>query len=134
MKKVVLVSNKIMHYRISIYNYFAENLKEKGFDFSIFSNEIDNIHNEKLNFYYKEAKFNFFIYRKQILKIKPDVVILFLHLKDLIIWPLMHWLKLKKIPIIYWNHGINLQDPGNKIKKVFYNYIHNLADDKGEES
>jgi glycosyltransferase involved in cell wall biosynthesis len=37
------------------------------------------------------------------------------------------WLKTKKIPIIYWCHGVNLLDPNNKIKNIFFRHLHNIS-------
>lgn len=83
---------------------------------------------QKITFDFKKTQLNIFACIREIKKINPDVVILFLHLKDIVIWPLIHILRLKKIPVIYWNHGINLQTPNNKIKNAFFHYVHNISD------
>lgn len=127
MKKLLLISNKVFHYRVSIYNYFASNFKEYGWEFIVRSNELQKDSPYHIQFDFKEIPFNFFIYKKEIENINPDVVIIFLHLKDIIMWSLIHWLKIKKIPIVYWNHGINLQDPQNKLKYFLFNYLHTLS-------
>ena len=54
--------------------------------------------------------FHFSPYRQAIKARKPDVVILFLHLKDRIFLPLLHWLKWNRIPVIVWSKGRNLDD------------------------
>ena len=58
----------------------------------------------------------------------PFSVIFFLHLKDLVYWPLIIYCKFNKIKIIYWNHSVNLQDPNNKIKYIFHNFLHTISD------
>ena len=127
MKKLLLISNKVFHYRVSIYNYFARNFREHGWAFIVRSNELQKDSPYHIQFDFKEIPFNFFIYKKEIEDINPDVVIIFLHLKDIIMWSLIHWLKIKKIPIVYWNHGINLLDPQNKLKYFLFNYLHTLS-------
>ena len=67
-------------------------------------------------------------YRREIKRIKPDVVILFLHLQDVFIWPLIHWLKLVGIPIVVWTKGINLEKSSDRLRYQFFNYIHTIAD------
>ena len=72
------------------------------------SNALQKQNPHPLEFDFKEVPFKFSGYKKEIEAINPDVVILFLHLKDFILWPLMHWLKFNKIPIAYWNKAIIL--------------------------
>jgi len=86
---------------VSIYNYFARNFREYGWEFIVRSNELQKDSPYHIQFDFKEIPFNFFIYKKEIEDINPDVVIIFLHLKDIIMWSLIHWLKIKKIPIAY---------------------------------
>ncbi len=76
----------------------------------------------------REIPFPFFQYRKEIKRIKPDVIIFFLHLKNLILWPLIHWAKLKGIPIVFWTKGVNLDAANSKIRYFFFNYIHSISD------
>jgi glycosyltransferase involved in cell wall biosynthesis len=127
MKKILLVSNIVMHYRVSVYNYFASKFKESGWEFIVRADQLQKQNTHPLNFDFKEIEFNFFIYKKEIEKINPDVVIIFLHLKNAIIWPLAHWLKLKRIPIVFWTKGLNLDD-GNQISFLLYQYMHSFFD------
>lgn len=124
--KVLLISTKLFQYRINIYNFFNEKLKEVGIEFYVLTNEVQG--DIKV-----EVKFDYAVvpsvkYIGHLRRINPDVVVTFLHLRDIVIWPLVHYLKIKQIPFVYWGHGVNLQDPDNKIKNLFFNYIHNLSD------
>ena len=100
MRRVLLISNRVMHYRVSIYNYFHARFREVDWEFIVRSNELQKENPYPLRFDFKEIPFKFKSYKKEIEKIQPDAVILFLHLKDTIIWPLMAWLKIKGIPIV----------------------------------
>lgn len=128
MKNVLLISNKVLHYRIKVYNYIHSRYKEKGYELVLITNMIQSNSEEKPEFNALIEPFNFFKYIKRINAINPDYVIVFLHLKNLIMLPLIFFLKFKKIPVIYWNHGINQKDPNNFIKNSIYYMIHNLVD------
>jgi len=127
-KKVLLVSNKVFHYRVSNYNYFAGRFREEGWELFVRANEIQKNNPFPLEFDFREMPFSFAAYKREIERLKPDVVIVFLHLKDLIIWPLLHWLKLKGIPVVYWNKGINLEVRNPRLRNLPFYYIHSLSD------
>lgn len=124
MKKLLLISNKVMHYRVSVYNYFTRRFKEHGWDLFVRSNELQKENPHPIEFDFKEMAFNFNTYKREIKEISPDVVIIFLHLKDRIIWPLVFWLKFKKIPIVFWTKGVNLDEPDNKLSYILYKFMH----------
>lgn len=127
MKKVLLISNYVFHYRIKIYNYFAKEFSKLGYEFHVLSNEYQN-NKYDIHFNKHEKDFSIKGYIDEINKINPDVVINFLHLKDKLIIPLTYYCKVKKIPMIYWNHGINLRDPNNKLKNCIFRFVHNISD------
>lgn len=127
-KKVLLISNKVYHYRVSIYNFFYDRFLEHDYEFQVLTNELQQSYEHNHAFRLKVMPFNFKSYQNEINEIKPDVIILFLHLKDKVIWPLAHWLKMKGIPFIYWTHGVNLQDPNNFFKNILFRYLHTLSD------
>jgi glycosyltransferase involved in cell wall biosynthesis len=112
---------------VSIYNYFFKRFKTVGYEFIVRSNKLQESNKNPLLFDFNVIEFNFKKYRDEINKIKPDVVVLFLHLKELIYWQLVHWLKMKRIPIVYWNKAINYDDPGNKLKNAMFHYMHSMA-------
>ena len=97
-KRVLLVSNRVMHYRVSVYNYFWKHFRDHGWDFSVLTNELQKQNRNQPLFELIEKPFDFFGYRREIRRVNPDAVILFLHMKDRVQWPLIHWLKLSGIP------------------------------------
>lgn len=127
LRKVLLVSNKMFHYRVANYNYFTRRLRELGWEFIVRTSEIEANNPIPIEFDCQEVPFGFFNYKREIERIQPDVVIFFIHLKDRMIWPLMHWLKLRGLPFVYWNKGVNLEVANPWFRNQFFYYIHNLS-------
>lgn len=126
MKKILLISNKVHHYRSRIYNSFSEKLQTLGFEFHVISNHFQEVDFETT--YIKHTlKFEIRPYLRKIDALKPDVVINFLHLKDSIFLPVVLFCKLRQIPNIYWGHGLNLHEKKNPIKNQLFKLIHNLS-------
>ena len=128
MRKVLLISNRVMHYRVSLYNYFHRRMREDGWDLFVRTDELQKENPYPLRFDFKAIPFQFSKYRKEIERIRPDAVILFLHLRDAIIWPLLFWLKMKRIPVIFWTKGVNLDAPDDKISYALYRFMHASVD------
>ena len=127
-KRVLLISNRVMHYRVSVYNYFWRRFREHGWDFIVLSNELQQQNQNQCQFELIECPFHFSRYRAEIRRINPDAVILFLHLKDWILWPLVHWLKFSRIPVALWTKTRNLDDPDNCFRNAFFDYLHVVSD------
>lgn len=125
---VLLISNKVFHYRVSNYNYFYRRFREHGWNFVVRANEMQKNNPYAPEFDYREIAFSFFAYKREIERLKPKVVILFLHLKDLFIWPLIHWLKWKGIRVVYWNKGVNLEVKNPSWRNHLFYYVHSLCD------
>jgi glycosyltransferase involved in cell wall biosynthesis len=128
MRKVLLISNRVFHYRVSNYNYFTRRFKEEGWEFIVRANELQKQNPYPLEFDFQEMSYKFFAHKQEIERLKPDVVILFVYLKDLTTWPLIHWLKLKRIPFVYWNKGINLEVKKPGWRNYLFYYVHHLSD------
>jgi glycosyltransferase involved in cell wall biosynthesis len=124
----VLISNTVMHYRVSVYNYLHHRFADRGWEWMVLTNRIQPQNRHSWDFQMEEIPFRFGAYRRRILELKPDAVILFLHLKDAIIWPLAHWLSWSRIPFAFWTKTRNLDDPDNRIKNAMFDYIHGLGD------
>jgi glycosyltransferase involved in cell wall biosynthesis len=117
-----------MHYRVSIYNFFWKKFREHGWEFCVLTNELQRQNQNQPLFELVERPFDFLKYREEIRRFNPDAVILFLHLRDRIQWPLIHWLKLSGIPVALWTKTRNLDDPDNRLRNVFYDYLHQISD------
>src|ERR1700690_4487848 len=79
MKKVLLISNKVFHYRVSNYNYFARRFRDYGYEFVVRASELQKNNPYPPEFDLQVVPFGFWRYREQINRLRPDVVILFVH-------------------------------------------------------
>lgn len=127
MKKVLLISNYVFHYRQKNYNYFAEQFEKAGYEFHVLANEYQDA-GYTFRFHAHTLPFSVKGYIGKLKEIRPDFVILFLHLKDRIELPLLYWCRLHRIPVIFWNKGVSDTDPNNPVKNAIYHHIHNSVD------
>jgi glycosyltransferase involved in cell wall biosynthesis len=128
MKTVLLISGKVLHYRVSLYNYFARRFQQQGWCFRVLTSSLQPQNQRPITFDLQEEPFGFRRYASLIQTAKPEAVILFVHLKEPILWPLIHWLKWKRIPVIYWSKGVNLDEVDSRLRRHLSNYIHSLSD------
>lgn len=115
-----------MHYRSRIYNAFFDMFAEQGYEFHVLSNDYQQV-DFPIRYIKHELPFGSFRYIKAINEINPAVCINFLHLKDKMIIPLTFYCKMRGIPMIYWNHGINIKTPDAKLKNSIFHFIHTIS-------
>lgn len=127
MKRILLVSNHVFHYRQKVYNYFYDAFLNDGYEFHVLSDSFQDAGYE-YRFIRHDGKLNMKNCRDIIIRVQPEIVIIFLHLKDMVQIPLIHWCKLKKIKVIFWNKGLSDIDTDSAIKKILYHHIHNQSD------
>lgn len=125
--KVLLISNKLYHYRIEVYNYFRNEFLKQNIDFEVLVDEAQEC-NVQIRFPLHIQDRTYASYKKRIHQIGPEIVIFFLHLKDTAIFPLFWYCRRKGIRTIYWGHGINLWKPENTFKNYFFRYFHKKSD------
>jgi glycosyltransferase involved in cell wall biosynthesis len=128
MKKILLVSNEVMHYRVSVYNYFTQRFREYGYEFIVRANKLQPENPHPVLFDLKEIPFRFSLYTKEIKDTKPDTVILFLHVKDRILFPLLYWLRMRRIPSLSWTKGANLDAPDDLLRRAIFHHMHTFSD------
>ena len=126
MKKILLISNRVMHYRSRIYNAFFDMFAELGYEFHVLSNDYQQV-DFPIRYVKHELPFGSWRYMKAIHEIQPDVCINFLHLKDKMIIPLTLYCRMRGTPMIYWNHGINIKTPDAKLKNSIFHFIHTIS-------
>ncbi|NLH77920.1 MAG: glycosyltransferase family 4 protein [Acidobacteria bacterium] len=127
MKRILLVSNEVMHYRVSVYNDFAKRFRERGYELLVRANRLQEKNPHPIGFDFRVLPFRFSLYRKEIRALDPDVVILFLHIKDVILFPLLYWLRLCGRPVLVWTKGANLDAPEQRLRNAVFHHMQTLA-------
>lgn len=127
MKRILLISNQVFHYREKVYNHFFNAFQNDGYEFHVLSSSYQRV-GYNITFIKHERKVSIPGYIDEIKKIHPDVVIVFLHLKDWIQLPIIYYCKFKQIPVIFWNKGLSADDPDSITKTMIYHYIHSVCD------
>jgi glycosyltransferase involved in cell wall biosynthesis len=126
--RVVLVSKDVMHYRVSVYNYLHRRFREFGYDFSVVTGNLQAENQRPPRFPIRILPPHFTSYRNALTETDPAAVILFMNLKEWYFWPLIHWLKVKKVPFAFWAKGGNWDAKGSKIRGALFDYVYGLSD------
>jgi len=129
MTKVVLINQgDIPHYRIPVYGYLSECLEWDGFGLTVLSCGTESRMPHAVRFDHRKMPLSFFSITKLFLSVKPDVVVLWVNLKNLYLFPVIVLAKFLRVKVVYWGHGRDLQDKGARIKNLVYFLEHWLCD------
>jgi hypothetical protein len=121
MRKILLISDKVPHYRVSVYNYLHRRFREEDREFCVASEGVHSKSRDQIRFPFHEVPYAFADYRRLINTLKPEVVIFHLLLKQPIFWQLIHWTNLKRTPVISWTKGANLDKPDSRLRYHLFN-------------
>lgn len=125
MKKILLVSNKVMHYRSRIYNRFYDLFLEYGYEFHVMSNEFQPVDCE-IRYKQHLRSLNYRSAIQLVRELNPSVCITFLGLSEKVIFRFAGWCRLHSVPVIYWGHGMNLRHTSSLMWRGVAYVLHTL--------
>lgn len=130
MKKILLINqNRTPHYRVPIYNYLKIYLHNYGYALTVVSEGSQTGNPHLIEYNHIDISLNFFNLASLVVKTNPDVIIYWVNLKHLYIFPLLIFIKLLKKKLIYWGHGIDLLGKrATKLKYLAYSFEHWISD------
>jgi glycosyltransferase involved in cell wall biosynthesis len=127
MKNVLLVHERVVqHYRVPVYNYLCDYLRERQFVLTVLSEGIQDKHRHHIRFPFCQERLAFIPLMRRFIKMKPDVV-LFWNNPHFYMFPILVVLKLSGIKIIHWGHRRPM-GPTAFFKKIIINGEHWIDD------
>ena len=129
MHRVLLINQeKVPHYRVPVYNYLSKYLKEANYHLAVISGGIQDANPHPIQFRFEEFSLSFLRIMKFMLKFRPDVVIFWVNLKCLYLFPILILTKVMRKKAIYWGHGRDLLDDRARLKNLAYALQHTICD------
>jgi glycosyltransferase involved in cell wall biosynthesis len=130
MTRVLLLhGGKIPHYRIPIYGSLSKYLYDYGFDLVVVSGGIQADNPHSIRFTYLERTLSVWSITNIIWTEKIDVIILFVDMRHLYLFPTYLVAKgILRRKIVWWGQGRDLADTDALIKNLAYGTEHALCD------
>jgi len=127
LQKIILFDQDLQPYRYLIYKRFKNEFKRYGFSLLVYFDKQNN------NKYFEEdyitgIDYSFKNFKKVIRKNKCSLIVQFVWLRYKFLLPFMIWARFRRVKIILWSHGINLQKKNQPLFNLFYYLRQNLAD------
>jgi len=131
MTKVLLINQeKVPHYRVAVYNRLSEYLKNENFALTVASGGIQDGSTYPVEFDLRAAPLSFLRLAKLMFEIKPDILIFWVGLKFLYLYPILFLAKILGKQTIHWGHGSDLLRPkglGLTLRTFAYNIDFRMA-------
>lgn len=130
LQKVLLIhAGKIPHYRVSIYNYLSNYLQDHGFRLVVLADGIQADNPHDIVFQFIGRPLSTVGITLVILKEDIDIIIDFMGLRDLYLFPTYFIAKgILRKKIVYWGQGCDLMDPDAIVKNIAYAIEQTLCD------
>jgi glycosyltransferase involved in cell wall biosynthesis len=127
--RVLLINqDRIPPYRIPVYNYLSQYLRRDNISLTIVSGGVKEGNPFQIEFDYNEITMSFLELVKVIKFIDPEVVIFWVNLKYLYLFPTILTAKVLGKKVIYWGHGRDLLDINAIAKNIAYAIEFMLSD------
>src|ERR1035438_7834900 len=65
LRRVMLISNEVFHYRVSNYNYFTRRFREEGYEFIVRANALQKNNPYDIEFDFQTVAFGFLRYKRE---------------------------------------------------------------------
>jgi hypothetical protein len=111
---------KILYYRVSIYNYLQNNFVKHGLRLVVLAESAERGNPDGIHFELIRMKIRSVQLLQQLEKLKPSAVIIFLSLKHSVIWPVLLYALVRGCKVLNWGHAIDLSMPGHFVKNWMY--------------
>jgi glycosyltransferase involved in cell wall biosynthesis len=124
MTKVLLINQeKVAHYRVSVYNRMSEFLRKEECVLTVVSEGIQEGNTSPVKFDHRKISLSFLGLSRLILQTNPDIVIFWVRLRHLYLFPTLFLAKFLRKKTIYWGHGSDLGQRNHLRLKRFANNI-----------
>lgn len=130
MIKVLLINQeKLPQYRISVYNYLSAYLKREKYTLTVVSDGTQERNTHHIEFEHKKISLSFPRLARLIIELKPDVIIYWVRLRHLYLFPVLFLIKILRKKAIYWGHGSDWSKNRAMRLKNFANNIEYMISD-----
>jgi glycosyltransferase involved in cell wall biosynthesis len=102
----------VPNYRVAAYNYLSRYLRGEGYSLTVVSEGTEEGNTHKIEFHHQIVPLTFLRLSEFIIKTKPNVVIYWVHLRHLYLFPILCLIKILGVKSIYWGHGTDLAGKG----------------------
>lgn len=127
LQRVLLVqAKKVQHYRRPIYAHLSDYLRRAGYELFVLSDDIERKGQTDDGFAFTKQRLNVAGILRYVANLKPKSVILHADLKSPWLFPVIIALRTFGIKVVYWGHGINLQQK-EAFRRV-YSFLHGASD------
>jgi glycosyltransferase involved in cell wall biosynthesis len=126
---LLLHGGQVPHYRVPIYNYLSRYLRERSFALTVTSEGIQPGNLTAVQFEYAQMRLSVGSIARLVWRGKFDVVIMFVDLRHLYLFPV--YLVVKGIlgrKMVWWGQGRDLAHPHARLKNAAYATEHALCD------
>lgn len=126
---LLLHADDLPHYRVPIYGYLSKHLSSYGFDLTVASDSIQQDNPHPVEFSFVPGTFSIISIAKLLYRVRPHVVIMFVGMRHLYLFPTYILAKgLLRLKMVWWGQGRDLADRDALVKNVAYGAEHALCD------
>jgi len=109
LKRVLLINQeRVPHYRVPVYGYMGEYMQREGFALTVVSEGVQKGNSHAVEFDHREMPLNFINLSRLVRELDPDVIIFWVRLRHLYLFPLLFLARFLGKRTIYWGHGTDL--------------------------
>jgi glycosyltransferase involved in cell wall biosynthesis len=126
---LLLHGGQVPHYRVTVYNHLSRYLRERSFALTVASEGIQPGDPTEVKFDYAQMHLSVRSIARMVWRGKFDVVIMFVNLRHLYLFPVYMVVKgILRCKVVWWGQGRDLAHPDARVKNAAYATEHALCD------